>query len=82
MVFVLNKLTVSPAQSPYLWTSAVLSCVAFVLTSSQLSRSFVAALTYPASVGDCLCLGWLYSGEYGPSSNAHSQVVMFVGTTL
>ena len=78
MVFVLNRETVSAGLRPYLRTSAVLSRVALVLTSSQLRRSFVTAFTYPAS--------WrvdgevLYSGECGPASNAHCQVVMSEGT--
>lgn len=55
-----------------------LRSVAFSLTSAKSSRSFVTALIYAPSWS----FGCLRTAECSGDSNAHSQVVTSVGTTL
>lgn len=77
MVLVLNNDTVWLGRNPYFLTSTVLSKVLFSFTCRQSSCSFVMASIYAP---DCSLARLLYNGECSFDSNAHSQVVMSVGT--
>lgn len=77
MVFGLNRATVSPCFSPYLFTKAVDKCVVWVLISAIETRSFVTAFVKPRISGSELLSLW--RGEWC-ESKSQSQIVISVGT--